>query len=246
MVGLDAHRAVRHVARVVELVAGHLEHARRRERAESELHRGVSRIHRDDAVGVELVVVDVGRERADRHRPDAVLAFRHRVGLAVELADERDFLRVRRAEAQRHRLVGMDLGRDDRRAAASAASTLRRWRCPRLSCRRCLPRGRLRADRANREHRGHQPIASTSCVKHLIPSVLSVLSVACDLIRWLLKQHRRELVQVVAPVDPRVAAGVSLMTGLKPCFLKSSTVALVVVRGSRLCRWRTRTPSAPS
>ncbi len=125
MVGLDAHRAVRHVARVIELVAGHLEHARRRERAESELHRRVPGIHRDDAVGVELVVVDVGRERPDRHRPDAVLALGHRVGLAVELADERDFLRVRRAEAQCHRLVGVDLGRHDRRAAASAASSLR-------------------------------------------------------------------------------------------------------------------------
>ena len=92
---------MRHVTRVIELVTWDLEHARRRERAEPELDRWIGRVHRDDAVDVELVVVDVGRERPDLHFPDAVLVLRHRVGLAVELADERDLFRVRCTVAQR-------------------------------------------------------------------------------------------------------------------------------------------------
>ncbi len=168
VIRLDAHRAVRHVTRVIELVAGNLEHARRRERAEPELDRWVGRVHRDDAVDVELVVVDVGRERPDLHFPDAVLVLRHRVGLAIELADERDLFGIRGAVAERDRLVRIDFGRDDRRPTASAATALRRRGRPGLA-RRWLTRRSLRARHAHCEHRRHQPVSSPSCVKHVGP-----------------------------------------------------------------------------
>ena len=156
VIRLDAYCAMRHVTRVIEFVAGNLEHARRRERAEPELDRWIGRVHRDDAVDVELVVVDVGRERPDLHFPDAVLVLRHRVGLAIELADERDLFRIRGAITERDRLVRIDFGRDDRRPTASAATALRRRGRPGLSRRR-LTRGSLRARHAHCEHRRHQP-----------------------------------------------------------------------------------------
>ena len=158
VIGLDTHRAVRHVARIIEFVAGNLEHARRRERAEPELDRWIGRVHRDDAVDIELVVVDVWRERPDLHFPDAVLVLRHRIGLAIELADERDLFGIRGAITERDRLVRIDFGRDDRRPTASAATALRRRGRSGLS-RRWLTRGSLRARYAHCEERRHQPIS---------------------------------------------------------------------------------------
>ena len=154
VIRLDPHRPMRHVARIIEFVAGNLEHARRRERAEPELDRWIGRIHRDDAVDVELVVVDVGRERPDLHFPDAVLVLRHRVGLAIELADEHDLFRIRGAITERDRLVRMDFWRDYRRPTASPATALRRRGRPGLSRRR-LTCGSLRARHAHCEQCGH-------------------------------------------------------------------------------------------
>ena len=91
--------------------------------AEPELDRRVDGVHRNHAVDVELIVVDVGRERADGHRPDAGLILGHRVGLAIELANQRDLLRVRGAEAEGDGVVDLHLGRDERRPAAPAAAT---------------------------------------------------------------------------------------------------------------------------
>ena len=151
VIRLDANGAMRHVARVIELVARDLEHARRRERAESKLDRWIGRVHRDDAVDVELIVVDVWRERPDLHFPDAVLVLRHRVGLAIELADERDLFGIRGAITERDRLVRIDFGRDYRRPTASAATALRRRGRPGLP-RRWLTRRSLRAGHAHCEH----------------------------------------------------------------------------------------------
>ena len=112
-VGPDAHLAVRHRLDVVELrpVARHLDDADGAEPAVAVLGVGVQRVERGDAVDVEGVGVDVGRQRADRDAPDAVVASRQRVRLAVELAGRDHALRVRRAIPQRDAAVGADLGR---------------------------------------------------------------------------------------------------------------------------------------
>jgi hypothetical protein len=64
VIRLDPNRPVRNGACVVELVAGDLEHIGRRKGAESQLDSRVDGIHRDHAVDIELVIVDVGREGA--------------------------------------------------------------------------------------------------------------------------------------------------------------------------------------
>ncbi len=119
---------MRYRLRVVELqaIARDLDEICRRKRAEPEFDRRVRGIHRDHAVDVELVVVDVRRKRADRGRPDAVVAFRHRVWLAIDLADDADLFRIRRPEAQRHRAIRVHLRRDDGGRTRTAATGLRR------------------------------------------------------------------------------------------------------------------------
>jgi hypothetical protein len=179
VIRLHPHAPVRHLARVVELVARHFDHAGGGECAEPELDRGVDGVHGDHAVGVELVVVDVRRERPDRHRPDAVVAFRHRMCLAVELADDGHFLGVRGAEAERHRAIRADLGRDHRRPAPSAAAslTLRRRGRPRRRL------WRLRApDRHCHRHR-NQPISHASHINLLGARSLIVDAVSSSKIK---------------------------------------------------------------
>ena len=105
-------------------VARHEEHAL--QAADALLDHGVLGVDRPDAVDVERVAVEVGRERADRDRPDALLVLGH-LAAGAEVAGDRDLVGLGRVDAEGHLVVGRDLRRFQRvvgRGLSAAAAGL--------------------------------------------------------------------------------------------------------------------------
>src|SRR4029078_2543887 len=118
----------------------------------------------------ERIVSDMVGQRPDGYRPHAIVTLRHRVILAIDLANRDHFPGVRSTEAQREGLVGIDLRGVDTATAASASS---RRRCRRLSCRGSRRScGRLTGTLQAQRRKNHDTQECSS--NHLVPRVTGI------------------------------------------------------------------------
>jgi len=75
----------------------------------------IGRIKHAHTVGDDRVSVIIRSERIGGHAPDTLIVFLHGQGLGMAFDRNGNFLDVGTAEAERDAIIGMDLGRDQRR-----------------------------------------------------------------------------------------------------------------------------------
>ena len=115
LIPVRADLPVRYRLRVVEGRRRMLdfEHARNRAGRRAGLQLWIGGIDRSHAVDREVVVVNLGRNRADRHAPDAVRIFREASWAVEKLAREDHLISLRRVQAKRHAAVRQNVWRDE-------------------------------------------------------------------------------------------------------------------------------------
>ena len=75
----------------------------------------IGRIEHAHAIGDDRVPVIIRSERISGHAPDALIVSLHGERLGIAFDRNGNFFVIRRAEAERDAIIGVDLGRDQRR-----------------------------------------------------------------------------------------------------------------------------------
>jgi len=95
------------------LRSGHVQLARPIE--EVGLDGVIGRIEHAHTIGDDRISIIIRSERISGHSPDTLIVFPHGQGLGIAFDRYGNFLDVGTAEAERDAIIGMDLGRDQRR-----------------------------------------------------------------------------------------------------------------------------------
>ena len=75
------------------------------------LDHGVGRIEKMDAVGFKRIAIEIRRQRGTRSTPDTLLVFLHSKRTFGAFDADTNLLSSGRAQAERYRAIGMNLGR---------------------------------------------------------------------------------------------------------------------------------------
>jgi len=75
----------------------------------------IGRIEHAHTIGDDRISIIIRSERIGGHAPDTLIVFPHGQGLGIAFDRYGNFLDVGTAEAKRDAIIGMDLGRDQRR-----------------------------------------------------------------------------------------------------------------------------------